>query len=153
MKKLFSFIILVGLLFVGCSSNNKKSLDEIKQDQAICPQCNMPLSSDSNDFTAYAIVDNHTIYFDDIGCMVLYLQEHNINLQNIDTKVFTIDTKKYIDGKKCYYKMDHKTPMHYGFVCYEKQVEGNLAIKDMQLKILRGETMINPKIRKQILGY
>ena len=90
--------------------------------------------------------------FDDIGCMVLYSKENNIDLNKIDSKVFTIDTKRFVDSKEAYYTIDEKTPMSYGFGAYENQVKNSITFNDMILRMLRGENLTNPKIRKQLLG-
>jgi hypothetical protein len=43
--------------------------------------------------------------------------------------------------------------MHYGFSAYEKKKENLISFDEMQIRMLRGEHMANPKIRKHILGY
>jgi hypothetical protein len=42
--------------------------------------------------------------------------------------------------------------MGYGFTPYERKIPQSISFEEMRLRILRGETMRNPKIRKQILG-
>jgi len=106
----------------------------------------MPLPKNSKINTSYI---NKT-YFDDIGCMILWAKKENINSQ--DAKVFTKDTQKYIKAIKAHYTINERTPMGYGFTAYEKLQKGSIDFKEMRLRVLRGETMQNPKIRKQILG-
>lgn len=149
--KLFFFVFALFLLFNGCSSSNDSSIKKSKADVKICPQCNMELSS-SNIHSAL-INDNNTIrYFDDIGCMILWSHKKGIDLRIIDTKVFTNDTKKYIQASKAYYKLSGNTPMQYGFSAYEMDKENSIDLNEVIIKMLRGEHMANPKIRKQILG-
>jgi len=41
--------------------------------------------------------------------------------------------------------------MHYGFGAYEKKRDNTISFEQMRLLTLRGETMANPIIRKQLL--
>ncbi len=43
--------------------------------------------------------------------------------------------------------------MMYGFSAYENKQENIIYYEEVMMKMLRGEHMANPKIRKQILGY
>ena len=67
--------------------------------------------------------------------------------------VHALDTNRWIDARKAYYTRDENTPMHYGFGAYEKEKNSTSIFDEMVLRMLRGENMANPKIRKQILGY
>jgi hypothetical protein len=98
------------------------------------------------------LTKNGTIYyFDDIGCMILWSRENNLNTTT--AKVFSNDTHKYVDAVLANYDVGKKTPMSYGFCAYEKSVESSINFDIVTIKMLRGEHMANPKIRKQILGY
>ena len=111
----------------------------------------MPLPK-SNLHTS-SLNDNGKIhYFDDVGCMVLWSKENNVELKNM--KIFSNDTKKYIDASKAFYSINERTPMNYGFGAYENKNENTIIdFNEVKLRMLRGEHMANPKIRKQILGY
>ena len=63
------------------------------------------------------------------------------------------DTHRYIDIKKAFYSINEKTPMSYGFSAYENEIENSIDFNEVRLRMLRGEHMANPKIRKHILGY
>ena len=43
--------------------------------------------------------------------------------------------------------------LFYGFTPYEKKCKNCINFDEVILRMLRGEHMANPKIRKQILGY
>ena len=74
-------------------------------------------------------------------------------MNSVDIKAFSNDTKKYIDTFKAFYKINERTPMLYGFSAYEKPQDGSIDFDEVIIRMLRGEHMANPKIRKQILGY
>ena len=139
----FKYILLF-IFFVGCGSSNN-----ISTESKICPECNMPLSKDKQ-HTSYIDGSN---YFDDIGCLVLWSESNRIELKSRKVYIFSIDTKKYIDAKIAHYTIDEKTPMNYGFSAYEKDKLGTIDFKEMRLRMLRGEHLANPKIRKKILGH
>ncbi len=147
-KTFFITLFLSVLVMIsGCDSTAKK-----EQQSKICPECHMPLPA-SNKNTAFVEQNSKMTYFDDVGCMVLWAKENNIDLEKVKVKVFTNDTKKYEDAFKLNYRIDEKTPMHYGFGAYEHKTKNTIDFNEVILRMLRGENMANPKIRKQILGY
>jgi len=145
-KNLF-FILILSLLVIlsACDSS-------VEETAKVCPQCHMPLPK-SNIHTSFIKGNSATEYFDDIGCMVLWMKKNHIDLSSVDIKAFSNDTKKYIDAKKAFFKFNEKTPMNYGFSAYEHSQENCINFNEVYMKMLRGEHMANPKIRKQILGY
>ena len=148
--KLFVKIIFFAIIFIACQSEDISLEDEVNN--RICPQCNMPLP-DSNIHTANLDNNGNIIYFDDVGCMILWAKDEKIDLYKIKSKIFSNDTKRYIDPFKAYFQINARTPMLYGFSAYEKECEQCIKFDEVIIKMLRGEHMANPKIRKQILGY
>ena len=146
MKKFNILLLIVLVFFTACNSSNQTLKSEVKT----CPMCNMEISK-SKLHSSSLSKNGDTHYFDDIGCMVLWSNENKLS---IDTaKVFSKDTKHYIDAATASYKIGEKTPMSYGFCAYENGVENQIDFDEVVIKMLRGEHMANPKIRKQILGY
>ena len=135
----------------GCNTSDTTSLKNHKGDAKICPKCNMELDK-SNIDTAILENDGSFYYFDDIGCMILWSSQESKVLQLAKTKVFSKDTKRYIESHTANYTVNEKTPMAYGFRAYEKEVNKSINFNELTMKMLRGEHMANPKIRKQILG-
>jgi len=106
----------------------------------------------SNIHTAKLNDGSKSYFFDDFGCLVLWAKEKNISLKEKKTEVFSNDTNRYIDVQKAYFIINDDTPMHYGFGAYENEIQNSIKAEEVELKMLRGEHMANPKIRKQILG-
>lgn len=144
--KFFSLFMLSIFLF-GCGSSETQTA----QKKEICPKCNMPLP-ESHIHTAKLHTNSKEHSFDDIGCLVLWAKEHDVALDSAKIEVFSNDTHKYIDAQKAFFTINEKTPMNYGFAAYEVQKSDTIPINEVTLKMLRGEHMANPKIRKQILG-
>lgn len=95
--------------------------------------------------------DGKTWFFHDHGGFVQWLEDKPFKDKAV-IWVMSRDTKKWIDARAAYYSLNEITPMGYGFGAYETQQDGFVDFETMRLKMLRGETMNNPKIRKKLLG-
>ena len=62
------------------------------------------------------------------------------------------DTKRYIQARKAYYSLRDTTAMGNGFGAYENKKNLYVDFDTMRLRMLRGETLNNPSIKKQLLG-
>ena len=155
---IFPFIAL-GAIFFYMSMKNQSITDikntkkvplEFEDNKVQCPQCHMFLVGKK--YTAQVITkDLKTHFFDDPGCMILWLEKNHIDPKSVTIWIYTLDTKRWIDAKKAHYSISDFTPMRYGFGAYEHNKEGFIDFDEMRLRMLRGENMTNPKIRKKIL--
>ena len=94
--------------------------------------------------------DGKTWFFHDHGGFIHWLEDKKFK-DNATIWVMSKDTKKWIDGRRAFYSLNDITPMGYGFGAYEHEKDGLVSFDEMRLKMLRGETMNNPKIRKKLL--
>jgi len=94
--------------------------------------------------------DGKTWFFHDHGDFVEWLKDKPFAKDAV-IWVRSRDTNRWIDGRKAFYTFNETTPMGYGFGAYEKKGKGMIDFKTMRLRVLRGETMRDPKIRKQLL--
>ena len=105
------------------------------------------------DYAAQSITkDGITRFFHDVGDVVEFIKDKN-NKEKITIWVWAKDSKKWIDAKKAWFSTDELTPMKYGFGPYEKKKDNYIDYKEMFLRVVRNETLRNPKIRKKVLGY
>jgi len=112
-------------------------------------QCGMVI--DSIEYASEVISpDGKTWFFHDHGGMIKWLEPRPFKKEAI-IWVHALDTNRWIDARKAYYTRDENTPMHYGFGAYEKAKSNTITFQEMRLLTLRGETMVNPKVRKQLL--
>ncbi len=95
--------------------------------------------------------DGKTWFFHDHGGFVHWLKDKSFQ-DDVVIWVMSKDTKKYIDATKAYYSLTDKTPMGYGFGAYEHKQEGFIDFDTMKLRMLRGETLKNPRIKQQLLN-
>ena len=145
------FILILTSIFIGCNESDTQNNSE--QKNKICPQCYMPIGTEKL-HTANIDKDGDFTHFDDIGCMILYTHNKKINLKKAKINTFTSDTKRFINPFQAYYKINEITPMMYGFSAYENKTDETMInFNEVTIKMLRGEHMANPKIRKQLLGY
>ncbi len=92
-----------------------------------------------------------TWFFDDMGCAIEWL-EHQDFKDNVAIWTQTEDTKEWVDATTACYRRDALTPMNFGFAAQKTCTEKMIDYNTMRLKVLRGETMKDPYIRKQLLG-
>ena len=164
-KKVYRFnvqlLIMLFTLFsmLGCErmelvkeGNFDKKPLEFKLGFIQCPQCHMEVET-LNNVAQVVLDDGKTYIFDDAGCMILWIEDNGYNPANLTIWIYSHDTKRWIDAKKAYYSLTDKTPMLYGFGAYENNKEDLIDFNEMRLKMLRGENLTNPKIRKKLLGY
>ncbi len=91
-----------------------------------------------------------TWFFHDHGGMVHWLEQRSFK-DKATIWVHSIDTNKWIDGRKAWYSRDEITPMNNGFGAYQHKKDGLISFDQMRLYMLRGETMNNPAIQKKLL--
>jgi len=113
-------------------------------------QCAMLIKEIENSAEVVA-PDGRTWFFDDPGCMVLWLKNKSFK-DKARLWVHTIDTKKWLDARKAKYGVTDRTHMHYGFGARENGNEKTIDFDDMSLRMMRGENLTDPKIRKKLLG-
>ncbi|WP_456451387.1 hypothetical protein [Hydrogenimonas sp.] len=155
----FFAIFALMLLFAGCGgpkggsglqSPDGKPVD-FKPGSIACPECHMDLKGLQD--SAELVQDGEVTVFDDPGCMVLWMDKHGIDPQTAKIFVYTRDTKRWIPAQKAHYSQTDPTPMGYGFGAYEKDAKDRIPFEEMRLRVLRGLTLKDPKIRKKLLGY
>ncbi|MDD3505524.1 MAG: hypothetical protein PHX65_03125, partial [Sulfurimonas sp.] len=103
------------------------------------------------DASQVIIKSGKTWFFHDHGGFVRWLEDKEFR-DSAKIWVMSRDTKRWIDAKEAFYSRVDETPMGYGFGAYEKNREDFIDFDTMRLRMLRGETLRNPLIRKQLLG-
>ncbi len=153
-------LILCAVLLLSLSCDKGKALSTGNREKKpvdfelgvpICPVCNM------NVFTLKHAVElineqGETYLFDDVGCTILWIDEQKLDLEKAVIWIYAQDTKRWIDAKKARYSLIDNTPMRYGFAGYEHNRENFVPFQEMRLRMLRGLTLKDPKIRKNLLG-
>lgn len=165
-RKLLSYLsaVLVGaviaVLFFGKSDEKGYLTYEkgntaglpmaVKPDRYKDAKCGMILSGETDAAEAIA-PDGKTWFFDDVGCLALWLNEQP-EKERIRLWVYARDAKDWVEARRAWYSLTDSTVMRYGFAAYKTKQEGFVDFDEMQLRMLRGENMTNPYFRKQLLG-
>jgi len=137
-----------GPKFIQRGNTEHKPLT-IKAKEYQCSECNM-LVEDLGYLAEVVREDGVTYFFDDIGCVVLWLESHNSPNQTLLTK--TLDSKVWIDAKKAWYTRTANSPMGYGFAALEKKSDGLIGYDEMRILMLQGKHLHDPFVKKSLLG-
>ncbi len=164
MKKLAPFLVIVVILGVVVTvflslaekkqmivtlQNPKKKPIELQKDKYQDAFCGMVIEDAK--YASQAIRDDgKSWFFHDHGDFIEWLKDKPF-ASRIIVYVHTIDTDKWIDATKAFYTTTEKTPMGYGFGAYEHKKNGMIDYETMRLRVLRGETMNDPKYRQKLL--
>ncbi len=154
------FIVIISIIFISLAKK-EQPVTVVKGNSAFKPlpiklnatndtQCKMLIRSERNAAEVIA-PDGRTWFFDDPGCMVLWLKDKSWS-NRAKIWVHTLDSKRWIDAKKAWYGVKDATAMHYGFGAREHKCPECIDFSEMRLRMLRGENLSNPKIRKKLLG-
>lgn len=158
---ILSLVALIVTIFLSVASqkqmivikegNVKKVPLEMVVNKYQDSDCGMVI--DNMDYISQVISPSgKTWFFHDHGGFVKWLEDKEFRDSSI-IWVMSRDTKKWIDGRSAFYSLVDKTPMGYGFGAYEKKAPTHVDFDTMRLRMLRGETLNNPHIRKQLLGH
>jgi hypothetical protein len=166
MKKFLPYIIIAVIIFaiVGIflsrasqqnmltvyEGNTERKALNIKLNHYQDTQCGMPIKHLEDSAQAVA-PDGKTWFFDDIGCLAIWMQDKSFK-DKLIIWVYAIDAKTWINAQKAWYSLTDNTPMHYGFGAYKNKKENYIDFETMQLKMLRNENMSNPYYRRELLG-
>lgn len=113
-------------------------------------QCGMPIKK-IDDSCQVVAPDGKTWFFDDIGCMALWIENKSF-IDDAKIWVYAKDKQAYIDARDAWYTLTEQTPMHYGFGAFANKEKGAIDFETMKLKMLRGENLTDPYIRRELLG-
>lgn len=116
-KKLISLVTMT--LFLGCQDTPKDGPAKVHWDRDMCDRCVMVLSDRKNSVQLRHPTTNKVYKFDDIGCMVLWFDEENIDFKD-SAKIWVTDVNsgEWIDARSAFYTPDNVTPMAFGFSAY-----------------------------------
>jgi hypothetical protein len=129
--------------------NKKHKIIDIHKKEYQCSECNMDI--EDMRYEAQIITKNgNTYFFDDIGCIILWLKNHDVQIVKIVTK--TIDTNKWLNVNEAWYSKIAQSPMGYGFGAYELKEENFVNYEEMKILMLQGKNLHDPFIRKKLLG-
>lgn len=139
---------------MGCEKKIDTQLQEVHWDRDMCELCKMVISERKYAVQVINPQNGKSYMFDDIGCTIEWFKEENIEWEkNAILYITDANNGEFIDARKAFYTTNSRTPMDYGFGAYKNRsdLDNNQEIIDFEevrLRILRGETMQHPLIKK-----
>ncbi|QOY53755.1 hypothetical protein HUE87_07545 [Candidatus Sulfurimonas marisnigri] len=165
-KNMMPFLVIVVLvlmivtLFLSLASTNKmivikegntnQAPIEMKVGVFQDSDCGMVIN-DLRDASQVVSKSAKSWFFHDHGGMIKWIEDKEFKS---DAKIWVMsrDTKEWIDARSAFYSLTDDTPMGYGFGAYEFKKDLHVDFATMRLRMLRGETLKNPRIKKHLLG-
>jgi hypothetical protein len=131
--------------------NEKRVPIPVGNNKYLDSHCGMLL--ESAEFAAEIISkDGVTWFFHDPGGVPLWINDRGDDFKKeVEIWFMTLDTKKWKRSGEVWFSLTDNTPMEYGFGAYEQKKEGYVPYKEMELRMLRGENMTDPRVKKALL--
>ncbi len=115
---LFSF----SLAFIACEKKIESGVSTVHWDRDMCARCIMVVSDRKNTVQIRNPDTGKTYMFDDIGCMVLWFKEENIEWsERAIVWITDVNSGEFIDAKIAFYDTNNITPMAYGFSAHKSK--------------------------------
>lgn len=141
-------------LFAGCQKpKDRITLHKVHWDRDMCERCKMVTSDRHHSVQAINPKTGKSYMFDDIGCLLLWLQEEQIEWKD-QAKIWITDvrTGKWIDARVAYYDTNNVTPMAYGFAAHAnkndiKAKEEVVRFGDLTKRVIEIEKINNSQYR------
>lgn len=116
--------ILLSIVWVsGCSQSQTYEPVKIEPEIDVCEICNMSIAHE-NYATEVILTENEVYKFDDLGCMLEFLEEGFILKEEIAKKfVRDVNTGEWLELESAFfrYHQDFWTPMANGVVSFQKK--------------------------------
>jgi nitrous oxide reductase accessory protein NosL len=104
-------LVLGAVLVVGCKGDGDRPIDPVWGKQP-CEHCKM-LVDDRRSAAQVVTAIGDRLYFDDVGCMVAWLDEHKDSAR---AWVRMPSGDGWLDARGARYVAGEKTPMDFGYV-------------------------------------
>ena len=105
------FVLLAAL--AGCAPDPGTGPRELVWDREPCERCRMAISDRQHAAEVRIADDRRVRAFDDLGCALLWLDEHG--MRPVEIFVRSRDGDRWLDGSELHYEGGRHTPMGYGF--------------------------------------
>lgn len=121
--RLAHLLILLMMVLTACRDRAETSPAVIHYGEDVCDRCKM-IISEKNFSSQYLLPRGEARKFDDVGCMIEYLREHEDEREAL-TAVYVRDfnTGEWIDGQQAFYfrGVDIKSPMGHGIISFSSE--------------------------------
>ena len=117
--KLFNLFFIL-LIFLGCERKIELGVHEVHWDRDMCIRCKMVVSDRMYAAQTTDPTTGKTYYFDDIGCVVLWFVEDEIEwADKAIIWVTDVKTGKWVNAREAKWSTISITPMAFGFAAHK----------------------------------
>jgi copper chaperone NosL len=134
-RRIVALMALVPLLG-ACSSGPDSGPAEIAWDRDVCERCGMVVSD--RRFAAQIRVDGGVANFDDLGCALVWLDEHPPTSRP-EIWVSDYSHARWLDGYTASYGRVGNTPMSYGWIATLDPERGAASFEEVRERIREAE--------------
>lgn len=128
---LLSVLFLIAVFAFGCNKTVNIEPKEPVYDRDLCGRCKMQLADRLHSAQIVNPEDGSVLFFDDLGCAVLWLEETAPLWKDNAILYITDGTDgKWIEHKNAFYASGYKTPMSFGIAAFDDKgkITGNKVI-------------------------
>lgn len=140
-ERIMLFVITISLLLVGCRTNTIVPVALAPED--MCSYCRMAISE--KQYAAEVIdSDGQAFKFDDIGCMVNFVENKKNKAPVAAYFVMDFDRREWIKGEEAHYVRTSEvtTPMNSGIIAFRTQSQAQQAVDKYQGKLLSWKDIV-----------
>ncbi|MGH0034145.1 MAG: protein NosL [Myxococcota bacterium] len=143
---------LAGLLvIVGCGRDPGSGPIAVTWDRDTCERCQMVISDRA--FAAQVRNAGGRVHlFDDIGCAILWLDEHRLRQEPGEEEpreiwVRSLSGEDWLDARTAHYESGHVSPMGYGYGARSVPSSGSLELGELRPSLRKLEDARRPAHR------
>lgn len=152
----YVYLAIIVFFLTSCDTVVKKGNTDKKPlsfDFAKTRDADCGMIVDGLKFSSQVIApDGRTWFFHDPGGVPRFLKDKSFRSEAV-IWFYTLDTKRWKTSHHVSFSLRDETPMGYGFGAYEKKKDGFISYEQMRTKMLRGENLLNPYVKKKLLEH
>jgi hypothetical protein len=120
----FYLLLFAFISFLGCERKIDLGVHEVHWDRDMCVRCKMVVSERQYAAQTTDPITGRTYYFDDIGCVVLWFVEDEIEwADKAIIWVTDVKTGEWINAREAKWSTINITPMAFGFAAHKAGTE------------------------------
>ena len=142
-ERIMLFVITISVLLVPAACQRTKIEPVALAPEDMCSYCRMAISE--RQYAAEVIdSDGQAFKFDDIGCMVNFVESKKNKAQIAAYFVMDFDKRDWIKGEDAFYVRTSEvtTPMNGGIIAFRTQSQAQQAVDKYQGKLLRWKDLV-----------
>lgn|SRR5690606_2414113 len=142
-------VLLLTLLLIILSACSGTNYDPVSIDYNVdsCDTCNMGITDEQASAQVIA-KDGTPSKFDDIGCLVVYMQEHKNTFEK--SYVHDHQSSKWIEMNTAYFVHSHEneTPMSYGIIAFSTKEDAQKWQQDHSGELYSNDDLLQANMKE-----